>query len=364
MNRYRLLTAGVLSLALFTIACAVTAPTETKGIYSTPIHSSPQIPTPASSLFPTPSVTETFFEAAQRLSWALNLCEDKDYVYYKNDIGIWKYNKMEFKETCILEEMNVCYIALDNDVLYFMSYEQWDDKRIYELTADGEKKLICGAEDFEMLPIEVMGQTAPPVFYPSFFKHDNIFYIPYYKGEMVKYDNTRKMASVFNTDIDSYDFTGNKFYHTGFRKEKYQESNFVNEIDLQTGNQKKIYLTGEPAYMELIVFENELFFSNEYNSLCKYTEENGVEQLHNLSGQTEAMYLAFPSICNNDKLYYLLKMRDNTSNLYWYDPITGETGMKIESLDIIGGFSIFHNVLIYASFVDEKEKMEYILLDS
>ena len=313
--------------------------------------------------------TESLFEAAQRLRWDLNLCEDDNFIFYKNDSGIWKYDKSSHQEKQILEEKNVWYIYLFESNLYFMSYEKENsgdigEKRfIYKLSESGEKQLICKNEDFSTLSQDEIGQAVPPLMYPSFFIYNDIIYIYYYRGGLLKFDPKNKAASVVDGSIGSASLMLNKFYYTGFRKDARQEQNFIKFIDLHTGEQKQIYTTnGTSSFLDIFTFENELYFANENNVLCKCNQKNEIKELLTLSNNDQQPYVTFPSKCKSANLYYAVRKKDDKNDIYAYNPNKNETVLKAASLLFNGEFIVLDDILIYNSIVNEKEEIGYIHL--
>jgi len=299
-----------------------------------------------------PSSAETLFEAAQRLSWDTNIWDDENYVYYKNETGIFKYDKVTRKEECILEEMNVCHLFFDGKTLYFMSYEEWENKRIYELNTDGAKNLIGG-----------VGSAAP-----YFYLCNSIFYISFLRDELSKFDSVSGQVSDFLVDVGGCEFIGSSFYYTGYRKVLLQQKNFVRQINLLTWEETQLFLTDMPAYVSLTVFGNELYIVNEYLELCKYIEEKGLEKLCGLPVTDECSDAVFsPRSCISDKLYYILTGTGNTGFLYSYDPVTGESQAIIDGIFSRGAFTVFHDVLINSFSINidgiAQPTTEYFLLE-
>jgi len=106
-------------------------------------------------------------------------------------------------------------------------------------------------------------------------------------------------------------------------------------------------------------FGDVLYFSNESNQLCKYSAEKGIEKIYDLSSAEEITSIAFPEENINDKLYYLVERDDTPCSLYVYNPATGESRVKIEKMDFLGWFTVFHDVLIY---VNGEGETDYISL--
>jgi hypothetical protein len=260
------------------------------------------------------SSDETFFEAAQRLSWGLEVYENEDYVFYRNDAGIWKYDKNSHEATCILDEINVEFFYFDGEKLYFLYVEEWEDRRIYELSLDGTRHLICSTESFSTLTSSELG-LAPPVLIGTFFKHNNYFYINYYIGGILRYDPVSGETVVFH-DIGWFVLMGENFYNTGHRKHARNEPDFINETDLQTGEIKQISIA-----------ENTVFF--------------------------------LPQVCNNENLYYIRMEDDVPTSLYIYNTSTDEHQVALETFISSGMFTVFNDVLIYEN---NQRQIEYLNL--
>ena len=301
--------------------------------------------------------TESFFEAAQRLKWDLNLCENKNFIYYKNDSGIWKYDKTSHKEEQILAEKSVDYIYLEGNLLYYASHKKnknefIEERYIYELSIEGKKQLVCKTSDFAKY-------DGLPEIGSVFFKFNEMFYIYYFNGGLLKFNSVSKKIEIFNNDIGFDCLLGNKFYNTGFRKNSYQETNFINETNLLTGEQKHIYITKKTmsSHLDIIAFDDELFFTNEYNELCKFLNNGKMEKIF-VSNSIEG--ITFPNQCINEFLYYCIENGNNNS-LYRYDPKTGNNIFKCELPSYFNyGYIIFHDVLIY---IGSNNEYHYILIE-